>query len=92
MESVTFSVNLYGILYGNLMITGNDKSPSPAGDDHNIWCIKNTFGTAMFCSFSLNFAMVRCSNLFLHLNLKELLKSLDLTKTFGHKDVTDIRR
>ena len=57
MESVTFSENLYGNLYGNSTITGNDKSPSPVGDGHNTWCIKNTFRTAIF-SFSLNFAMV----------------------------------
>ena len=96
MKSVTFSGNLHGNLYGNLygnsMITGNNKSPSPVGDDHNTWFIKSTFGTAIFCSFSLNFAMVRCSKIFLHLNLKELLKSLKLNKTFEHKDVTDIRR
>ena len=92
MESVTFSGNLYGNLYVNSMVTGNGKDPSPVGDDHNTWLIKNTFGTAMFCSFSLYFAMMRCSNLFQHLNLKELSKSLDCNKNFGHEDVTDIRR
>ena len=49
MVSVTFSGNLYG----NLMITGNDKFLSPVGDDLNTWRIKNTFRTAMFVHLAL---------------------------------------
>ena len=88
MEYVTFSGNLYG----NSVVTGNSKSAFPAIDDHDNCCIKSAFGTAMFCPFSLNFAMIRYSNLFLHLTLQELSKSLGCNKNFGHKDGTYIRR
>ena len=59
MDYVTLSGNLYGNLCGNLILTGNNKFPFPISDDHNTWCVKDTFETAMFYSFNLNLAMVK---------------------------------